>query len=80
MVESLTKLVEAMDKSLLVSHFDARFGVLLRFYPKIDGVSCQVSIRGYRHSMQSLEDAVAYFCCLSQINHVQHLINNNTSV
>nr|CAH0102887.1 unnamed protein product [Daphnia galeata] len=53
--------VNSIGESSLIDYFSKTFGVLLRFYPKIDGVTCQVNIRGQHDRLQQLKDAVAYF-------------------
>ncbi|XP_046646996.1 protein bicaudal C homolog 1-like isoform X2 [Daphnia pulicaria] len=53
--------VNSIGESSLSDYFSKTFGVLMRFYPKIDGVSCQVNIRGQQDRLQLLKDAVTYF-------------------
>lgn len=57
-----TERVSALGQERLVTHFSATFGVLLRFYPKIDGVSCQVNVRGQQDRFDQLKESVIHFC------------------
>ncbi len=53
--------IGSVGQANLTNHFSTSFGVLLRFYPKIDGISCQVNIRGQQDRLQHLKDSVIYF-------------------
>ncbi|XP_046647006.1 protein bicaudal C homolog 1-B-like [Daphnia pulicaria] len=53
--------ISSVGQTNLTHHFSSSFGVLLRFYPKIDGISCQVNIRGHQDRLQQLKDSVVYF-------------------
>ncbi|XP_057380112.1 protein bicaudal C homolog 1-like [Daphnia carinata] len=53
--------INSIGQSSLIHYFSTTFGVLLRFYPKIDGVNCQVNIRGHQNRVQHLKESVAYF-------------------
>ncbi|EFX86929.1 hypothetical protein DAPPUDRAFT_312371 [Daphnia pulex] len=53
--------INSVGQTNLTHHFSSSFGVLLRFYPKIDGISCQVNIRGQQDRLQQLKDSVVYF-------------------
>jgi protein bicaudal C len=53
--------ISSVGQTNVTHHFSSSFGVLLRFYPKIDGISCQVNIRGHQDRLQQLKDSVVYF-------------------
>lgn len=58
--------VKSLGESSLADYFSKTYGVLLRFYPKIDGISSQVNIRGQQDRMELLKQAVHYFGRVSQ--------------
>ncbi|KAI9558075.1 hypothetical protein GHT06_014828 [Daphnia sinensis] len=53
--------INSIGQPSLIHYFSTTFGVLLRFYPKIDGVDCQVNIRGQQNRVQHLKESVVYF-------------------
>ncbi|XP_045028339.1 protein bicaudal C homolog 1 [Daphnia magna] len=53
--------INSIGQSSLLQYFSTTFGVLLRFYPKIDGVDCQVNIRGQQNRVKHLKESVVYF-------------------
>lgn len=65
-VECRIDRVKAKGESSLIDYFSKTYGVLLRFYPKIDGVSCQVNIRGQHDRMDRLKEAIVQFCNITQ--------------
>jgi hypothetical protein len=72
--------VNSIGESSLSDYFSKTFGVLMRFYPKIDGVSCQVNIRGQQDRLQLLKDAVTYFGRVTHTSVVRNLIHSNLHV
>lgn len=65
-VECRMEKIKQKGESSLIDYFSCTFGVLIRFYPKIDGVSCQVNIRGQHDFVDRLKDAVVEFCEITQ--------------
>ncbi|XP_057379746.1 protein bicaudal C homolog 1-B-like [Daphnia carinata] len=53
--------INVVGQSSLLQYFSTTFGVVLRFYPKVDGVNCQVNIRGHQNGIKELKDSVTYF-------------------
>ena len=51
----------SIGESTLADYLSKNFGVILRLYPKIDGVNCQVNIRGQQDRMELLKQAFLYF-------------------
>ncbi|XP_045028337.1 protein bicaudal C homolog 1-B [Daphnia magna] len=60
--------INAIGQSSLLQYFSTTFDVLLRFFPKIDGVNCQVNIRGHQNGIKELKDSVIYFRQLMHSN------------
>ena len=60
-VDCRTDRLSSFDESSLSDYFSKNFDVLLRFYPKIDGVNSQANIRGLQPRMDLLKKAVEYF-------------------
>ncbi|KAI9558095.1 hypothetical protein GHT06_014848 [Daphnia sinensis] len=60
--------INVIGQSSLLQYFSTTFGVLLRFYPKIDGIYCQVNIRGHQNGIKELKDSVIYFRRLMHTN------------
>ena len=58
--------IASIGQVSLDSFFSTTYGVLLRFYPKIDGLNCQVNIRGQHHRIQRLKEAVTFFGRMTQ--------------
>ncbi len=69
-VECRSDCVDALGRLFLVTHFGTIYGVLVRFYPKIDGLTYQVNIRGNKDQLSELSQAVAQFCHLGKIDPV----------
>ena len=63
--------IASIGQMSLESFFSTTYGVLLRFYPKIDGLNCQVNIRGQHHRIQRLKEAVTFFVPMTQTQLVQ---------
>ena len=57
-VDCFIEPINAIGESSLADSFSKAFGVILRFYPKIDGVNCQVNIRGQQNCIELLKQAV----------------------
>lgn len=60
-IDCRNELVASLGQSSLSDYFSTTFGVLLRFYPKIDGINCQVNIRGQQDRIALLKESVTYF-------------------
>ncbi|XP_046446042.1 protein bicaudal C homolog 1-like [Daphnia pulex] len=58
--------IASIGQVSLESFFSTTYDVLLRFYPKIDGLNCQVNIRGQHHRIQRLKEAVTFFGRMTQ--------------
>ena len=58
--------VNSLGESSLTDYFTKTFGVALRFYPKIDGVNCQINIHGQQDRIELLKQAVAYLGQVTQ--------------
>jgi len=66
MVDCSIETVAVLGRQALYAHFKESYGVLLRFYPGIDGVSCQVNLRGSYEAVQRLKEAVHHFCRIAR--------------
>ena len=66
MIECRIERIDIIGQEKLLDHFSTVYGVLLRFYPKIDGINCQVNIRGQQELFGRLKEAVQQFCFLTQ--------------
>jgi len=65
-VECNEEAVNTLGKQSLSAHFHESYGVLLRFYPRIDGVVCQVNLRGTYDTAERLKEAVNHFCRITR--------------
>lgn len=66
MIECRIERIDIIGQPNLSEHFLRVYGVLLRFYPKIDGIHCQVNIRGQQELFGQLKEAVEQFCLATQ--------------
>jgi hypothetical protein len=57
-IECRNDRIESIGQSSLSQNFCSTYGVLLRFYPKIDGINCQVNVRGQQEQLGRLKEAV----------------------
>ncbi|XP_057370442.1 protein bicaudal C homolog 1-like isoform X1 [Daphnia carinata] len=65
-VDCSSEKISSLGQGQLIDYFSKNYGVLLRFYPKIDGLNCQVNIRGQQYRIHHLKEAVTSFGCLTQ--------------
>ncbi|KAK4018783.1 hypothetical protein OUZ56_000825 [Daphnia magna] len=65
-VDCSSEKISSFGQCSLIDYFSKSYGVLLRFYPKIDGLSCQVNIRGQQYRIHHLKEAVSSFGYLTQ--------------
>ncbi len=70
-VDCSNERIASIGQTSLENFFSTTYGVLLRFYPKIDGLNCQVNIRGQHNRIQRLKDAVTFFGRMTQTQLVQ---------
>ena len=65
-VDCFIEPINSIGESSLADSFSKTFGVILRFYPKSDGVNCQVNIRGQQDRIELLKQAVASLSRITQ--------------
>ena len=65
-IECRTESLNSIGESALADYISKTFGAVLRFFPKIDGVNCQVNIRGQQDCLALLKRAVAYLSHITQ--------------
>ena len=58
--------VNSLGIELLAAHFSATFSVTLIFNFVEEDASYQARIRGYRHRLEGLKEAVFHFCHIVQ--------------
>ena len=73
-VECNSDWIESVGRLFLVTQFGSMYGVLIRFYPKIDGLTYQVNIRGSLEQLDRLEEAVSHFSRLGKIDSVSRIL------
>ena len=72
-VDCFIEPINSIGESSLADSFSKTFGVILRFYPKIDGVNCQVNIRGQQDRIELLKQAVASLSRITQTHLVSQI-------
>lgn len=70
-VDCSAERISSIGQLSLSNFFSTTYGVLLRFFPKIDGLNCQVNIRGQHNRIQQLKEAVIFFGRMTQTHLVK---------
>ena len=72
-VDCFIEPINSIGESSLADSFSKTFGVILRFYPKIDGINCQFNIRGQQDRIELLKQAVASLSRITQTHLVSQI-------